>query len=137
MPAPLQLPYGLPGLQPGMVLVTDSWASTVTAINQFKRDNGWGGTELRHVTVNHAQGEIVRCEGYSTNQVENKWSVVKQWMRKRCGGRLPAIKDRATWTQLIEEFQYRKYALARAGTGTKNAPRTVQYFFNMVAETST
>lgn len=47
--------------------------------------------------MNHSAGEIVNVNGFTTNHIENGWSVVMRWARKRAGGRLPLHSDRSMW----------------------------------------
>ena len=77
--------------------------------DRIKDDKGWSDLDLVHELVNHSQGQIVNDNGYSTNQIEAKWSVLKRWIRKRSGGKLPGKKDRAQWKIVLQEFQWRKH----------------------------
>ena len=97
------------GMDKGMVLVTDKWKGTLAAVKNLKLSRGWTDADLVHEIVNHSTGEIVNMHGFSTNQIEAKWSVLKRWVRKRCGGRLPGKKDRAAWSLVLQEFQWRKH----------------------------
>ena len=90
------------------ILVTDGWKGTKAAIKHFMDEKGWTARNLHHEVVNHSNGEIVNQNGFTTNGIENRWSVVKRWTRKRCGGRMPTHSDRARWTTLLTEFQWRK-----------------------------
>jgi hypothetical protein len=95
-------------LQKGTILVTDGWKGTAAAIRRFRQQKGWTVRELHHEVVNHSAGEIVNCNGFTTNHIEGRWSVIKRWGRKRYGGRLPAHNDRTKWNALLAEFQWRK-----------------------------
>ena len=53
-------------------------------------------------------GEIVNVNGFTTNHIENGWSIVKRWVRKRAGGRLPLHSDRSMWRSVLQEYQWRK-----------------------------
>ena len=97
-------------LQKDMTLVTDGWRGTLAAVNEIKRRNGWGPRSLRHEKVIHRNGEVVNSRGYSTNSIENRWSVLKRWLKKKCGGKLPPIRSRDVWKNTISEFTYRKMA---------------------------
>jgi hypothetical protein len=97
------------GLDKDMILVTDKWKGTLAAVNNLMRLNHWSETDLVHEIVNHSAGEIVNMHGFHTNQIEAKWSVLKRWIRKRCGGRLPGKKNRALWKLVLQEFQWRKH----------------------------
>ena len=88
---------------------------------------------MPHELVNHSQGEVVNTNGYSTNQIENRWSVLKRWARKKYGGKLPGNKDRVAWTALLEEFQYRKYVQHQSGRAAGDAADNVMYFLRAVA----
>ena len=91
-------------------LVSDCWRGTIAAVKEYRREKGLSERQLAHKLVNHSYGEIVNEKGYSTNAIEAKWSVVKRWARKKCGGRLPTHSDRRRWRLLLGEFQYRKRA---------------------------
>lgn len=92
------------------ILVTDGWKATEAAVQQLKRDQGWSDKDLWHEVVNHSAGEIVNRNGFTTNHIENRWSVVKRWIRKRMGGRLPLHSNRDKWTRLLNEFHWRQIA---------------------------
>ena len=70
--------------------------------------HSWSDADLWHEVVNHSAGEIVNSNGFTTNHIENRWSLVKRWVRKRMGGRLPLHSNRETWTRLLNEFHWRK-----------------------------
>ena len=97
------------GLEKNDIFVTDAWKGTIAAVQQLKNSQAWCGDDLRHEICNHAQGEIVNQRGFSTNQVENKWSVLKRWIRRRNGGAIPAKRDRKGWKLWLGEFTLRKY----------------------------
>ena len=97
-------------LKRGTILVTDGWKGTKAAIKHFILEKGWSANDLHHEVVNHSKGEIVNQNGFTTNGIENRWSVVKRWLRKRCGGRMPTHTDRVRWSHLLTEFQWRKLA---------------------------
>ena len=97
------------GLRREDVLVSDKWKATVSSAKTLSHD-----VPFEHQIVNHSAGEIVNSDGYTTNHIEAKWSVVKRWIRKRNGGRLPNHSDRQKWTNLIYEYQAR--CLLRAQT---------------------
>jgi hypothetical protein len=119
------------GLDAGMVLVTDSWKGTIAAVKELKRRRGWTDDMLVHELVVHSQGQIVNPNGFSTNQIESKWSVLKRWIRKRNGGKLPGRKDRRGWKLLLQEFQWRKMLkYTRGVTSARFLPRL---FFEAVA----
>ena len=90
------------------ILVTDGWKATRAAIEELKREKGWGNADLWQEVVNHSAGEIVNANGFTTNHIENRWSLVKRWVRKRMGGRLPLHSNRAKWDSLLKEFTWRK-----------------------------
>ena len=96
-------------LKKGIIVVSDAWRGTLAAINSIRRREGWGLRTLRHEICVHSRGEVVNARGFSSNQVENRWSVLKRWMRKRYGGRLPVQSDRQKWSKVINEFRYRKF----------------------------
>ena len=97
-------------IRKGDTLVSDCWKGTIAAVKRYRRAKRLTEHQLRHELVNHAQGEIVNENGYSTNAIEARWSVVKRWVRKRNDGKLPAHSDRARWNLLLNEFRYRKQA---------------------------
>jgi len=76
------------------ILVTDGWKATIAAVKQLKKEEGWSDADLWHEVVNHSAGEIVNSNGFTTNHIENRWSLVKRWVRKRMGGRLPLHSNR-------------------------------------------
>ena len=90
------------------ILVTDGWKSTRAAIEELRREKGWSKADLWQEVVNHSAGEIVNANGFTTNHIENRWSLVKRWVRKRMGGRLPLHSNRAKWDSLLKEFSWRK-----------------------------
>ena len=95
-------------IQKKTILVTYGWQGTAAAIRHFRQEKGWTVADLHHEVVNHSAGEIVNVNGFTTNHIENKWSVVKRWLRKRAGGKLPSYSDRAQWIRLLAEFSWRK-----------------------------
>ena len=96
------------GLRKGMTVVTDKWLGSVAAIKRIKRREGWTDRDLPHEVVVHSQGEIKNERGFHTNSIENRWSVLKRWTKKRTGGKLPSCNNRVMWNRLVTEFQYRK-----------------------------
>lgn len=80
---------------------------------------GYGPNDIKHELVNRSQGEIVNANGYSSNHIEGRWSVVKRWTRYRNGGKLPVYTDRCEWTKLLNEFQFRKLLHAAKGFPSK------------------
>ncbi|CAJ1387398.1 unnamed protein product [Effrenium voratum] len=83
--------------------------ATLSAVNALKEENGWSDAELWHEVVNRAAGEITNVNGFTTNHIENRWSLLKHWARKKSGGRLPSHSDRSKWRQLLAEFRWRKF----------------------------
>ena len=65
---------------------------------------------MPHKIVNHNAGEIMNQNGFTTNGIEACWSVVKRWIRRTKGGRMPTHSDRDAWRLLLSEFQYRQVA---------------------------
>ena len=90
------------------ILVTDGWKGTKAAVKALKTEKGWGDAELWHEVVNHSAGEIVNANGFTTNHIEQRWSAVKRWVRKRSGGMMPSHSDRSKWARLLPEFWWRK-----------------------------
>ncbi|CAK0897981.1 unnamed protein product [Prorocentrum cordatum] len=95
-------------LKKGTVLVSDSWGATISAVKEFKKLKRWTAKDLRHELVAHSAGEIVNPNGFTTNGIEAVWSVVKRWVRRRCGGRMPSHSDREQWRAQLAELQWRK-----------------------------
>ena len=96
------------GLKKGMRVVSDGWLATVAAVKKFRRAKGWSEADLPHEVVNHEKKELVNKNGYSSNAIEAKWSVLKRWIKKTRGGKLPSNNNRADWRKLVHEFHYRK-----------------------------
>ena len=78
------------------------------AVQQLKRDQGRSDKDLWQEVVNHSAGEIVNRNGFTTNHIENRCSLVKRWIRKRMGGRLPLHSNRDKWIRLLNEFHWRQ-----------------------------
>ena len=70
--------------------------------------------------------------GFSTNQIESRWSVLKRWIRKRSGGKLPG-KDRQGWKRVLAEFQWRKYIQYNHNIASNNYRFVPPMFFRMLA----
>jgi hypothetical protein len=104
------------GIPEGMkaFLVSDSWRGTIAAVKQYIQDHGVSDRNLTHELVNHSAGEIVNPRGFTTNGIENRWSALKRWVRKRCNGKLPSTTDRDKWARLVGEFQLRKFLQSSA-----------------------
>ena len=83
---------------------------TLKAVKDYKEKHAFEDGDLIHEIVNHSKSEIVNDRGFSTNQVESKWSVMRRWVPKRNGGKLPGRKDRTGWKALLGESQWRKHA---------------------------
>ena len=60
---------------------------------------------MPHEIVNHILGELVDENGFSTNAIEAKWSIIKRSIRNKMSGKLPAHSDRQKWRLLIGECQ--------------------------------
>ena len=95
------------GLRKGDIFVSDEWRATAFAMKSFRKDNKLTERNLRHEFVNHSACELVNQNGFSTNAIECKWSVIKRWIRKRVSGKLPTHADRQKWSLLIDEYQAR------------------------------
>ena len=100
------------GLRRGDIFVSDKWKATVSAFNSYKNTNNFSEADVRHEIVNHSQGEITNSNGFSTNAIECKWSVIKRWIRRRMSGILPSHSDRQKWRLLIDEYQARSLLTA-------------------------
>ena len=93
-----------------IIVISDGWLGTLAAIRNIRAREGWGTRVLRHETVVHSQGEVVNARGFTSNAIENRWSVLKPWVRKKNGGKCPPHTDRVKWNKVINEFRYRKLA---------------------------
>ena len=98
------------GLKKSTIIVSDGWKATVSAFNAFRTEKGWTRLDLRQELVIHSRGEAVNPRGFTTNGIENVWSRVKRWVRRRCEGRMPSHSDRSKWRRLLSEIQFRKMA---------------------------
>ena len=96
--------------------MSDKWAGTLVAVRKYRQQHGLTEITFPHEIVAHSKGEIVNDGGFSTNAIEDKWSVLKRWLRRRLGGFLPGRADRATWKKYIEEFQFRKLVKSEVRT---------------------
>ena len=99
--------FSLLGLKKGDILVSDGWKATLSALAAHRRKHRLSNASLRHEIVNHSPSEIVNKNGFSTNAIEAKWSIMKRWIRQRMGSKIPSHSDRAKWRLLIDEFQAR------------------------------
>ena len=104
-------------------VVSDSWKGTIAAVKRYRRARGYREDVFKHEMVNHSEGVAVKENGYTTNHIEQRWSTLKRWARKRCGGKLPRSKDREFWNRLLQEFQFRKLAHAQKGFPYKSTMR--------------
>ncbi|CAE7868885.1 NEK5, partial [Symbiodinium microadriaticum] len=95
---------GMLGLSKGDIFVSDSWLATFSAVKEFRRQHGLTETTLPHEKVNHSAGEIKNSNGYSTNAIEAKGSLLKRWARRKLGGKLPSHSDRVKRHRLINEY---------------------------------
>lgn len=91
------------------LIVSDCWKGTIAAIKAFRREMNWTEMDLWHEVVNHSAGEIRNVNSFTTNHIENRWSIVKRWVRKAFGGRMPSHSDRHKWVRLLKEFIWRKH----------------------------
>ena len=90
------------------IIVSDKWKGTVAAVKQYRTERCFTEAQLPHEIVNHSAGEIINQRGFTTNLIEAKWSVLKRWLRRVNGGRMPTHSDRKAWTRLLTLFQFRK-----------------------------
>ena len=86
---------------------SDKWKLTVSAFKAFREANGLSESDLPHEIVNHSLGELANENGFSTNPIEAKWSVIKRCIRNTMADKLPAHADRQKWRSLIAEYQAR------------------------------
>ena len=96
------------GILEGSHVVHDGWRATVAL--------PWQQLGMTNTVVRHNQGEVVAYDPmapfpeelcfFTTNHVEAKWSSLKRWMRKRCGGKMPGVES---WEPYIREYQWRKW----------------------------
>ncbi|CAK0800241.1 unnamed protein product [Prorocentrum cordatum] len=98
------------GLRKGMVAAADGWRATTAATNHTKDRDGWSGRDLQHAIAAHSMEEVKKQCGFTTNRIENHWSVLKMWLKKSRGGRLSTTSERRTWARWVTEFQDRKAA---------------------------
>ena len=87
-------------------MVHDGWRATVAVDLE--------GMGMTRSMVYHAQGEIVvqdlnapvpeELAYFTTNHIESRWSALKRWLRKRCGGKMPRVDQ---WGRYIHEYQWR------------------------------
>jgi hypothetical protein len=110
------------GVKAGWTIASDCWGGTLAAVKTYRAELGLTEAQLKHETVNHSAGEIVNARGYTTNLIENRWSVLKRWLKKRCAGKLPRTNDRRRWRLYVGEFQFRKYHDAGTGERTSRLP---------------
>ncbi|CAK0869782.1 unnamed protein product, partial [Prorocentrum cordatum] len=94
--------FHLLGMRKGTILVNDSWTAT--------KSKGWTAKDVEHELVVHSAGEIKNPRGFTTNGLQSVWSVVKRWVRRKCGWRMPYHSDRQKWRDLLAEMQWRKLA---------------------------
>ena len=90
------------------ILVTDGWKGTLAAVKAFRLSKGWTESDLIHEVVNHNAGQITNVNHFTTNHIEVKWSSMKRWLKKLNGGKLPTVRDRQGWSDLLTEYQWRK-----------------------------
>ena len=102
------------GMKSGEIFVSDKWKATLSALKAHRELRGLSEKTLRHEIVNHSQGEIVNQNGFSTNAIECKWSLIKRWIRTRLSGTLPRHNDREKWRLLIDEYQARSLLKGRS-----------------------
>ena len=99
--------YKLLGLRKGDIFVSDSWTASISALKHTRTRLKLTEAQLKHELVNHSKGEIVNERGYTTNPIEGKWSVLKRWVKRKYGGKLPNHTNRCQWRLLVNEFQGR------------------------------
>ena len=68
------------GMKSGDIFVSDKWKATLSALKAHRELHGLSEKTLRNEIVNHSQGEMVNQNGFSTNAIECKWSLIKRWM---------------------------------------------------------
>ena len=91
-----EMAYSLNLIQPlkNSILVSDCWRGTITGVQEHRRQRAFTERDLPHELVNHEQHEIINENGFTTNMIESRWSVLKRWVRKRTGGRMPTHSNR-------------------------------------------
>ena len=75
------------GIKKHDTFVSDKWKATVSAFKAFREANGLSESDMPHEIVNHSLGELVNENGFSTNAIEAKWSVIKRWIRNKMSGK--------------------------------------------------
>ena len=99
---------------------------------QCRNNHSLSESQLRHEIVNHSAGEIVNSNGFSTNAIECKWSMIERWIRHKMSGILPAHSDRTKWSWLIDEFQARSMLKALASHSCDKGNMHVVRFHDVV-----
>eukprot|EP00397_Hematodinium_sp_SG-2012_P054481 GEMP01065728.1.p1 GENE.GEMP01065728.1~~GEMP01065728.1.p1 ORF type:complete len:200 (-),score=24.39 GEMP01065728.1:182-781(-) len=104
----IQRAFETSGIQPGSHVVRDGWRATVAVDLE--------GMQMTRTMANHAQGELVvqdleapfpeELAFFTTNHVEARWSALKRWLRKRCGGKMPKVDE---WGRYIREYQWKQW----------------------------
>ena len=96
------------------IFVSAKWQATVAAVKAYRAQKHLTVAQLPHEIVNHSKGEIVNSNGFTTNPIEAKWSVIKRWIRSRMSGRMPTHSNREKWRLLINEYQTRSILKCKA-----------------------
>ena len=123
------------GLRKGMTVVSDSWRATIAALKHIKQREGWTNRTLPTELVVHSKGQVKNRRGYNTNAIENRWSVLKRWIKKTKGGKLPPSSNRRLWNNVVTEFQYRKVASKNYSTdGGHTFTVATKTFFKHITE---
>ena len=101
---------------PSVLITSDAWKGTIVAVRELRQERGWPTGVLRrvngcnacgpqyHQIVNHS-AEFVNADGFTTNHIESAWSVLKRFLKRRCGGRLPPM-ERELVRELLNEFSF-------------------------------
>lgn len=84
-------------LHPGTIIISDGFSSYKKAVRDF-------GSE--HIVVNHSIG-FKNCDGFTTNNIENLWNLLKYEVKRRRGVKFSFAQ------KFIEEFVFRYRFLKR------------------------
>ena len=85
------------GVRKGDIFVSDKWRATVSAMKCLRKDKSFTEQQLRHEIVNNSIGEIANQNGFSTNAIEWKWSVIKRGIKQKMSGTLATHSNRPKW----------------------------------------
>ena len=85
---------GMLNLKKNDIFVSDKWKATVSAMKSFRREHNFSLSDVKHEIVNHSKGELKNSNGFTTNPIECKWSLIKD-------GSGPGMPDDCLSTQTV------------------------------------